>query len=83
MRTRQSPQDFAQDRVHKTIKGIKGIVLTKLDVLDDFDEIKVCVKYELDGKEIDCDVIYDSAMASLKNEFAEIINSKELFSLVT
>ena len=37
----------------------------------------------LDGKEIDCNVIYNSAMASLKNEFAEIINSKELFSLVT
>ena len=41
--------------VKQTIKvaGIKGIVLTKLDVLDDFDEIKVCIKYELDGKEID------------------------------
>ena len=41
--------------VKQTIKvsGIKGIALTKLDVLDDFDEIKVCIKYELDGKEID------------------------------
>ena len=37
----------------------------------------------LDGKEIDCNVIFKSAMASLKNEFAEIISSKELFSLVT
>ena len=24
--------------------------LTKLDVLDELDEIKMCVKYELDGK---------------------------------
>ena len=41
--------------VKQTIKvaGIKGIVLTKLDVLDDFDEIKVCIKYDLDGQEID------------------------------
>ena len=41
--------------VKQTIKvaGIKGIALTKLDVLDDFDEIKVCIKYDLDGKEID------------------------------
>ena len=41
--------------VKQTIKvaGIKGIALTKLDVLDDFDEIKVCIKYNLDGKEID------------------------------
>ena len=41
--------------VKQTIKvaGIKGIALTKLDVLDDFDEIKVCIKYQLDGEEID------------------------------
>ena len=41
--------------VKQTIKvaGIKGLALTKLDVLDDFDKIKVCIKYDLDGKEID------------------------------
>ena len=33
--------------------GITGIALTKLDVLDGFEEIKVCVGYELDGKRID------------------------------
>lgn len=33
--------------------GINGIALTKLDVLDGLDEIKVCVAYELDGKKID------------------------------
>jgi adenylosuccinate synthase len=31
------------------ISGIDGIALTKLDVLDGLDEIKVCVGYELDG----------------------------------
>ena len=31
------------------ICGIDGIALTKLDVLDGFDEIKVCVGYRLDG----------------------------------
>ena len=35
------------------ISGINGIALTKLDVLDELDEIKVCTKYELDGKIID------------------------------
>ena len=30
--------------------GVDGIALTKLDVLDGFDEIKVCVGYRLDGK---------------------------------
>ena len=41
--------------VRQTIKisGINGIALTKLDVLDELDEIKICVKYEINGKEID------------------------------
>ena len=41
--------------VRQTIKiaGITGIALTKLDVLDDLDEIKICVQYELNGKKID------------------------------
>jgi len=33
--------------------GINGIALTKLDVLDGLEEIKVCVGYELDGQKID------------------------------
>ncbi len=32
------------------INGITELALTKLDVLDDFDEIKVCVGYTVDGK---------------------------------
>ncbi|HLX12517.1 MAG TPA: adenylosuccinate synthetase, partial [Bacteroidota bacterium] len=32
------------------INGIKGIAITKLDVLDTFEEIKVCVGYTLNGK---------------------------------
>lgn len=41
--------------VRQTIRtsGIHGIALTKLDVLDGLDEIKVCVAYELDGERID------------------------------
>ncbi len=41
--------------VRQTIKisGIDGIALTKLDVLDEFDEIKMCIQYELNGKRID------------------------------
>ncbi|MFQ8431689.1 adenylosuccinate synthase [Amaricoccus sp. W119] len=33
--------------------GVKGIALTKLDVLDGFETLKICVAYELDGKRID------------------------------
>ena len=41
--------------VKQTIKvsGIDGIALTKLDVLDELDEIKMCIAYEIDGKKID------------------------------
>ncbi len=41
--------------VRQTIKisGIDGIALTKLDVLDELDEIKICIKYDLDGEKID------------------------------
>tara|TARA_B100000287_G_scaffold333697_1_gene318868 strand:+ start:841 stop:2133 length:1293 start_codon:yes stop_codon:yes gene_type:complete len=41
--------------VRQTIKvsGINGIALTKLDVLDQLDQIKLCIQYELNGKKID------------------------------
>ncbi len=41
--------------VKQTIKisGIDGIALTKLDVLDELDEIKMCVGYTLYGKKLD------------------------------
>ena len=41
--------------VRQTIKisGIDGIALTKLDVLDELDEIKICTAYEINGKKID------------------------------
>jgi len=35
------------------VSGIDGIALTKLDVLDGFSEVKVCVGYMLDGERID------------------------------
>lgn len=41
--------------VRQAIKvgGIDGLALTKLDVLDGFEEIKICVGYELDGQKFD------------------------------
>ena len=41
--------------VRQTIKisGINGIALTKLDVLDELAEIKMCVGYSLNGKKLD------------------------------
>jgi adenylosuccinate synthase len=41
--------------VRQTVRtsGIHGIALTKLDILDELKEIKICVGYRLDGREID------------------------------
>ena len=41
--------------VRQTIKisGSDGIALTKLDVLDELDEIKMCIQYDLNGNKID------------------------------
>lgn len=33
--------------------GVKGIALTKLDVLDGLDTLKICVGYDLDGQRLD------------------------------
>jgi len=46
---------FDATLVRQTIKvcGIDGVALTKLDVLDGFDEIKVGIGYMLDGERID------------------------------
>ena len=35
------------------VSGMDGIALTKLDVLDGFDELKICVAYEIDGRRYD------------------------------
>ena len=35
------------------VNGIKGIALTKLDVLDGLEEIRICTGYRLDGQVID------------------------------
>ena len=35
------------------VSGVTGIALTKLDVLDELDEIKICIAYDLCGKRID------------------------------
>src|SRR5205814_2481096 len=41
--------------VRQTVRtsGIQGLALTKLDILDGLSEIKICVGYRLNGREID------------------------------
>lgn len=46
--------------------GISGIALTKLDVLDGFDELNVCVGYELNGERLDYFPASMSGQANVK-----------------
>lgn len=45
--------DAALVRQTCATSGVKGIAFTKLDVLDGFETLKICVAYELDGKTLD------------------------------
>jgi adenylosuccinate synthase len=52
--------------------GIDGIALTKLDILDGFEEIKVCVGYRLDGLRIDRMPASQTAQARLEPIYESI-----------
>ncbi len=54
-----------------------GIALTKLDILDGFDEIKVCVRYRLDGREIDYLPAGERAQARVEPIYETIDGWKE------
>ncbi|SDU34757.1 adenylosuccinate synthase [Stappia sp. ES.058] len=59
------------------INGINGIALTKLDVLDGLDEIKICVAYELDGERIDHLPASQGAQARVKPIYETLPGWKE------
>ena len=48
------------------INGTSWLVVTKLDVLDEFAEIPVCVSYKIDGKETDEIPAQDSGFAKIE-----------------
>ncbi|WP_168464053.1 adenylosuccinate synthase [Wolbachia endosymbiont of Ctenocephalides felis wCfeT] len=50
------------------LSGVSGIVLTKLDILDSFDTIKICVGYIHNGKKYD----YLPALSSVQEELEPI-----------
>ncbi|MBS3962428.1 MAG: adenylosuccinate synthetase, partial [Sandarakinorhabdus sp.] len=45
--------DAALVRQSITLSGVDGIALTKLDVLDGFEELLVCTGYEVNGRRLD------------------------------
>ena len=65
--------------VHQTVRtcGIDGLALTKLDILDGFDEIKVCTGYKLDGRLIDYLPAGEKAQAEVEPVYETIDGWKE------
>ena len=65
--------------VRQTVRtcGIDGLALTKLDILDGFDEIKVCVGYRLDGREIDYLPAGEQAQSRVEPIYETIAGWKE------
>ncbi|WP_371421121.1 adenylosuccinate synthase [Tardiphaga sp.] len=65
--------------VRQTVRtcGINGLALTKLDILDGFDTIEVCVGYKLDGKEIDYLPAGEGAQARIEPIYETIEGWKE------
>jgi adenylosuccinate synthase len=45
--------DGVAGKYSQLVNGFTGLVLTRLDILDDFESVKVCVGYEVDGKPLD------------------------------
>jgi adenylosuccinate synthase len=60
--------------VRQTVRvaGIDGVALTKLDVLDGFETLRVCVRYRLDGHEIDHLPASQGAQARVEPVYEEL-----------
>jgi len=48
------------------VNGVSELAVMKLDILDTFDEIKICVGYELNGKKLDYYPMQMNAQATVK-----------------
>lgn len=44
--------DAVAGRYSRLVNGLTGLVLTRLDILDSFPSVKICVGYRVDGKEL-------------------------------
>ena len=45
--------DAVAGKYSRQLNGFTGMVVTRLDILDDFPSVKVCVGYRVDGRELD------------------------------
>ena len=64
--------DGVAARYSQLINGFTGIVLTRLDILDEFDSVKVCVGYEVSGERLDRFPANTGLLARCKPVFEEM-----------
>jgi adenylosuccinate synthase len=58
--------DAVATRYAAELNGFDSVALTKLDVLDALEEIKVCIGYEIDGRRIDTFPAVSADLAKIK-----------------
>jgi adenylosuccinate synthase len=54
------------------INSISGLCITKLDVLDGMEKLRICTAYELDGEEVTAPPVDADALARCKPRFIEL-----------
>jgi adenylosuccinate synthase len=59
------------------INSVTGMCITKLDVLDGLEAVKICVAYELGGREVDAPPVGADRFAQCKPVFVEVPGWKE------
>ena len=64
--------DGVAAKYSQLINGFTGIVLTRLDILDEFDSVKVCVGYEVSGERLDRFPANTGMLARCKPVFEEM-----------
>ena len=64
--------DAVMVRQANAVAGITGMALTKLDVLDGFDVLKICVGYDVDGTRLDHFPSDTAAQAACKPVYEEM-----------
>ena len=64
--------DGGAAKYSQLINGFTGIVLTRLDILDEFDSVKVCVGYEVSGERLDRFPANTGLLARCKPVFEEM-----------
>ncbi len=60
--------DLAQLKYSVMINGVTDLIITKSDVMNDFDEIKVCTTYNIAGEPIE-DYPYDLNVSNLQPQY--------------